>query len=372
MHDEKFLADRVKPIGPSGIRKVFDLAASMDSPIDLSIGQPDFDVPEPARQAAIRAIGAHRNGYTVTQGIPELRARIRRELAAEFDQEPEVMVTSGVSGGLLLALLATVNPGDEVVFTDPYFVSYPHLVHLVGGVPVPVPVYDDFRLHPERIAAAITPKTRLLMLNSPANPTGVVYRNEDLRAVAQLAIRHDLLVISDEIYQRLSYDRAAPSAFAEAPGRTLILRGFGKSYGMTGWRLGYAAGPPAIIAEMCKLQQYTFVCAPQPLQWGALTGMDCDMSGHVADYRTKRDLVCGLLEKAFEFVRPEGGFYVFPKAPSTFPSAAAFVEQAIRNQVLIIPGSVFSRRDTHFRISYAAPNETIRRGCEVLCRLAKS
>lgn len=371
MRGEQFLAERIKPIGVSGIRKIFDLAATMESPIDLSIGQPDFDVPEPAKQAAVDAIRGRRNGYTVTQGLPELRARIRRELAMEFECEPEVMVTSGVSGALILAMLATVNPGDEVIFPEPYFVSYPHLVTLAGGVGVPVDMHDDFRLDPDRIAAAITSKTRILLINSPANPTGVVYAEDDVRAVAELAVRHDLLIISDEIYNRLSYDRASPSPFLDAPGRTLMLRGFGKSYGMTGWRMGYAAGPPAIIAEMCKLQQYTFVCAPQPLQWGALAAMDTDVAVHRDAYRIKRDIVCDMLEGTFEFVRPSGGFYIYPQAPPSYPHATAFVEQAVRNRVLVIPGNVFSRRDTHFRISYAAPNETLKKGCEILCRLAR-
>lgn len=280
------------------------------------------------------------------------------------------MVTSGVSGGLVLALLACVNPGDEVIYPEPYFVSYPHLVGLAGGVPVPVDTYDSFRLDPNRIERAITSRTRILLINSPSNPTGVVYAEEDVRAVARLAARHDLLIISDEIYNRLSYDGRAVSPGVEAPERTLVLRGFGKSYGMTGWRMGYAAGPPAVIAEMCKLQQYTFVCAPQPAQWAGLAALDCDITHHVSDYRAKRNLVCDLLRSAFEFVRPSGGFYVFPKAPASFGDATAFVEEAVRNRVLIIPGGVFSRRDTHFRISYAAPDDVLRKGCEILCRLA--
>lgn len=370
MIGRQFIADHVKPIGSSGIRRVFDLGATLKDPVDLSIGQPDFTVPENIKEAMIRAIRANRNGYTVTRGIPELRKRIARQLKTEFNWEPDLFVTSGVSGGLLLALMACINPGDEVLICDPYFVSYKHLVRLVRGVPVVVDLYDDFHLHPERLAAAVTPKAKILLVCSPGNPTGVVYRDRDVRAMAEFARKHDLLIISDEIYCILCYDGPNPSPVRFAPERTLLLRGFGKSYAMTGLRMGYAAGPSDIITEMAKLQQYTYVCAPQPAQYGAREAMDTDMSQQVNAYRAKRDLVCQELEGAFDFVRPSGGFYVFPKTPARFPSATAFVEEAIRRNVLIIPGEVFSERDTHFRISYAAPDDKIRRGCEILRSLA--
>ena len=191
-----------------------------------------------------------------------------------------------------------------------------------------------------------------------------------MQAIAELARRHDLLIVSDEIYCLLTYDGPSPSPVRFAPERTLLLRGFGKSYGMTGLRMGYAAGPADVIAEMAKLQQYTFVCAPQPGQHGAIEAMDTDMSAQVTAYRAKRDLVCAELEGAFDFVRPSGGFYVFPKAPDRYESATAFVEEAIRRNVLIIPGEAFSERDTHFRISYAVPDDRIRQGCKVLRSLA--
>ncbi len=366
-----FVADHVKPIGSSGIRRVFELGATLEDPINLSIGQPDFPVPAAVKQAMVEAINADHNGYTVTRGIQPLRDRIASKLAEEADWTPDVFVTCGVSGGLLLALMACINPGDEVLIGDPYFVSYTHLVKLVGGVPVEVDLYDDFRLNPDRFEAAITPKTKLLLACSPGNPTGVVHKEADVKAVCQLARKHDLLIISDEIYQMLSYDGPSPSAARFAPERTLLLRGFGKSYAMTGLRMGYAAGPAEIISEMAKLQQYTFVCAPQPAQYGALAAMDTDMSDQVALYAAKRDLVCAELDGVFDFVKPAGGFYIFPKAPARFPSATAFVEEAISRNVLIIPGEVFSQRDTHFRISYAAPDDRIKQGCEILRSLAR-
>jgi aspartate aminotransferase/aminotransferase len=370
MSPRRFIADHVGRIGSSGIRRVFDLGATLKDPIDLSIGQPDFHVPEPVKRAMIRAIETDHNGYTVTRGIPQLREGILAALRTEFDWTPDVFVTSGVSGGLLLSLMACVNPGDEVLMGDPTFVSYRHLVRMVHGVPVSVSLYDDFQLHPERFARAVTPRTKAVIVSSPGNPTGVVFREADVAAMAELARTHDLLLISDEIYCCLAYDGPVPSPARFAPERTILLRGFGKSHAMTGLRIGYAAGPAEIITEMAKLQQYTYVCAPHPVQYGALTALDTGVSAHVADYRAKRDLVCRELDGPFEFVRPSGGFYVFPKSPPKFPLASAFVEEAIKRNVLIIPGDAFSNRDTHFRISYAVPNEKIIAGCAILRSLA--
>jgi len=370
MSAQEFIAERVKSIGSSGIRRVFDLGATLKDPINLSIGQPDFDVPAAAKEAMKDAVDKGCNGYTLTRGIPTLRERIARQIKDDFDWEPEVFVTSGVSGGLLLAMMACLNPGDEVLIGDPYFVSYPYLVELAGGVPVTVPLYDDFKLSSERFAEAITDRTKMILVCSPSNPTGVVYRPDEMRAISQLARKHNLLIASDEIYRVLSYGEAPSSVASFAPERTLLLGGFGKSYGMTGWRMGYAAGPSEIIGQMAKLQQYTFVCAPQPAQHATLVAMDIDMSGKVREYEQKRDLVCKELHGVFEFVVPGGGFYVFPKVPEGFSSSTSFVEQAISRNVLIIPGEAFSKRDTHFRISYAAPNDKIRQGCEILRDLA--
>lgn len=370
MTGEQFIADHVKPIGSSGIRRVFELGATLKDPVNLSIGQPDFPVPQAVRQTINDAINNGHNGYTVTRGLPALRERIARELQEEFAWKPELFVTSGLSGGLLLSLMACINPQDEVLIGDPYFVSYTHLVRLTGGVPVCVDLYDDFQLHPDRFEAAVTPRTKIIILCSPSNPTGVVYEEEGVRAIAEFARKHDLLIVSDEIYRALTYEGANPSPVSFAPERTLLLRGFSKSHAMTGLRIGYAAGPSEVIAQMAKLQQYTYVCAPHPVQYGALVAMDTEMSAHLADYRAKRDLVCAELEGTFEFVRPSGGFYVFPRVPARFSSATAFVEEAIARNVLIIPGEVFSQRDTHFRISYAVPDEKIREGCDILRSLA--
>ncbi len=367
---QRFLSDRSRSVDASGIRKVFDLAAKLENPINLSIGQPDYDVPQAVRRAAIDAIESARNGYTVTQGIAPLREKLAAEVHKEAGTELPVLVTSGVSGGILLSLMALLDPGDEVILGDPYFVIYKHAVRLVGGVPVFVDTYPDFRFDPARYEAAITKRTKLIVLATPSNPTGVVLSDEELAAAAKLAEKHDVLLCIDEIYNQLTYDGPCPVSLRHAPHRTLLLRGFGKSYGMTGWRLGYAAGPKFLIDEMTKLQQYTFVCAPSMAQYAGLAALDADITGHVADYRAKRDLVTELLAPAFDFPRPGGGFYVFAKAPERFSCAMDFVAEAIRRNVLIIPGSVFSERDTHFRVSYAADNDKLREGCRILCELA--
>jgi len=263
-----------------------------------------------------------------------------------------------------------VNPGDEVIILDPYFVSYLQLLNLVGGKPVRVDSYPDFRFSAEAVEAAITPRTKALIINSPGNPTGRMMTPTEVEQAARIAKKHDLLLISDEIYDRLCYDGPHSCPLPLAPENTVILRGFGKTYGMTGWRMGYAAGPAAIIGEMTKLHQYTYVCAPSMAQSAVLTALDTDVSHHREAYARKRDLVCSLLSPSFELVRPSGGFYVFPKAPAHFACATEFCETAAGQSVLVIPGNAFSTRDTHFRISYATSDAMIRRGCEVLCRLA--
>jgi aspartate/methionine/tyrosine aminotransferase len=371
-----YISARANAVDASGIRKVFDLAAKMKDPINLSIGLPDFDVPEIAKTAAIDAIRAGHNRYTQTQGIEPLRTRLRADLTKEIGRDVgDVLITSGVSGGLFLAILATINPSDEALFLDPYFVMYKHLLTLAGGKAVMVDSYPDFRFHADRVERAITPKSKLLILNSPSNPTGVVMSPAEVRAAVEIAQKHDLLLISDEIYEPFLYGADADGDMGGLPSpmktyeKTILLRGFSKSHAMTGWRLGYAAGPEPILSQMTKLQQYTYVCAPSPLQQAALKAMDVPMRDAVNAYRRKRDIAFETLSRKFEVVQPGGAFYIFPKAPAGI-SASDFVAKAIENNVLVIPGNVFSERDTHFRISYATTDEKLRQGCEILCSLA--
>jgi aspartate aminotransferase len=367
---KKILADRTQYIDSSGIRKVFALAETMKNPIDFSIGQPDFDVPQQIKKAAIMAIEKGLNKYSQTAGIAELLQKVAGGLESELGwQEPKVLITNGVSGGLLLAFLSLINPGDEVIIPDPYFVIYKHVVNMLGGKCVFVDCYPDFGLHSEKIIARITDKTKLIIVNSPCNPTGMVYDDAALEAVAKAAAKRDILILSDEIYRLFSYDSACPS-IAQYYEKTLLLRGFGKTYGVTGWRLGYAAAPEALaelIEQMIKIQQYTFVCAPTPFQKAAMAALDYDASAFVKAYKKKRDLVYDGLKDKFELVKPGGAFYAFVKAPSG--TATDFVAKAVAANVLVIPGNVFSEKDTHFRISYATSDEKIRRGVEILRKI---
>ena len=366
-----WLAQRTAEFDASGIRKVFDLAAKMTNPINLSIGQPDFPVPDAIKSAAIEAIQNDKNGYSVTQGIPQLREELQARVDKEYGHEDRrVLITSGTSGALVTAMLALVDPGDEVIFFDPYFVMYPALVKMVGGKCVMIDTYPDFRIDPEKVAAAITPKTKLILLNSPANPTGVVAQRDEVEALAKLAADNNIALLSDEIYREFCYDAPLVSP-TDWNDQTIVVDGFSKSYGVTGWRLGWMHGPAAVIDKITMLQQYSFVCAPHPLQWGAIAALDTDMTPQVDEYRERRNLIITGLESAGYEVAPTGGaFYVFPKVPEGGGTGTEFVTRAIENELLVIPGNIFSERDTHFRISYAATIETLQRGLEVLQKLA--
>jgi aspartate aminotransferase/aminotransferase len=364
----RWIADRMRHIQHSSIRRISDLARTLTDPVNLSIGQPHFDVPAPIKAAAKSAIDAGANGYTTTQGIPELRSKIQADVRSAYPySDREVLITSGSSGGLLLGLCCTVNPGDEVIIFDPYFVMYPPLVALAGGTPVLVDTYPDFQIDVDRVRAALTPRTKAIVVNTPANPSGVVPGRDSIRALALLARERGLLLLSDEVYRAFCYDRPFCSP-AEFNDEVLVCDGFSKAYGMTGWRLGFAHGPSRLIQEMIKLQHYSFVCAPSMVQHAGVAAWDFDVTDIVAEYHRKRDRLYEGLKERFVLVKPEGAFYMFPKAP--WGTGSEFVAEAIRNNLLIVPGNAFSRRDSHFRLSYAADDPIIERGIEILNRLA--
>lgn len=362
------IANRMSKIDASGIRRVFDLASKMKNPINLSIGQPDFDISQDVKDAGINAIQQGKNRYTPSQGTQELNSAVKNHIKKQYGYTPDAtMVTSGVSGGLFLLLMATVNPGDEVVFPDPYFVMYKHLVNLLGGKAVPVPTNNDFQLNLEELNSAINQKTKLLIINSPNNPTGAVYDEESLKQVAEIAQKNDLLVVSDEIYSTFCYDYdSCPSIAPYYQEKTLILNGFSKSDAMTGWRVGYAAGPSQIIEEMIKLQQYTYVCAPSFAQEAALSAI-ARKNEWLESYSERRNLIYkGLSEAGYSVAKPGGAFYIFPECPI---DEDKFIERAFENNLLIIPGSVFSDRQGYFRISFAADFDTLEKGIEVLKKI---
>ena len=359
----------MRHIDASGIRKAFDLARSMKDPINLSIGLPDFDVPDAAKAAAIEAIEGGFNAYTPTQGAPELRGKLQAIVDAEYGHEDrQVVVTSGSSGALLLALCCVIDPGDEVILFDPYFVMYRHIVTLAGGKSVVIDTYaDGFQIDAAKVAAAITPKTKAVLVNSPANPTGVVASRPSMKALAELCRERNVLLISDEVYRAFCYDGPFTSP-AEFNPDVLVADGFSKSHGMTGWRLGYAHGPDRLIQEMAKLQQFSYICAPSIAQKAGVAALDVDLSEQCLTYKRKRDAVVAALSDHYELIAPTGAFYAFPKSPRG--TASEFVAEAIAHNLLLIPGNVFSGRDTHFRISYAVDDRTLARGLDVLRELA--
>ena len=363
-----WISDRMHQIDASGIRRVFDLAATMENPINLSIGQPHFDTPQAVKDALCQAIQDGRNAYSQTQGIAPLLEVLNQHVADEYGHDDrKLFITSGTSGALMLALCTLIDPGDEVIVFDPWFVMYKHLTTLAGGKVVQVSTYPDFRIRPEAVEAAITDRTKVILFNSPANPTGAVASEEEVKALAEIAAKHNVALISDEIYRSFCYDGDFHSP-AKHNDQTIVIDGFSKSHSMTGLRLGYVHGPSAVIEQMMKLQQFTFVCAPHPVQWAGVTAWEMDLSGNTAEYKAKRDLMVSELSDDFEIHGGQGAFYLFMKAP--WGTGTEFVTEAIKNNLLIIPGSVFSPADTHFRLSFAAENSTLKQGAEVLRRLA--
>jgi aspartate/methionine/tyrosine aminotransferase len=365
------VAKRAAAFDSSGIRRAFDLAARLEDPINLSIGQPDFAMPEPAREAAKAAIDAGKNGYSPTQGIPPLHDALLARARAETGQPSRrLLVTSGTSGGLVLALMALVDPGDEVIVFEPAFVMYRPLVEFLGGRVVAVDTAPTFTIDVDHVAATITPRTRVILFNTPANPTGVVASAQTVAGLAALAEQHGLTIISDELYRTLCYDApfASPALHSD---RVVVLDGFSKSHAMTGWRVGWMHGPPEVIDACAMIQQYTFVCAPQPGQWGALAALECVMDLPLAECRRKRDKLVAGLADVYDFQVPGGAFYLFPRAPGG--SGKAFAERAVAEEKLIVvPGNVFGAADTHFRIAYTTDDRTLDRGIEALRRLASS
>lgn len=368
MVKKELLARRTELIDSSGIRRIFDLGANLENPVDLSIGQPDFDVPEPVKQAAKKAIDEGFNRYTVTRGLPELREAVTEKYRKRGIEVEDSIITSGTSGGILLSFACILDDGDEILIPDPYFVMYKHLANFLGGKPVFVDTYPDFRLTRERVEALVSERTKAIVLNSPCNPTGSVMSREEIEMVADIARSNDLLVISDEIYDLFQYDEE-PVSIAEMYPKTLILNGFSKFAAMTGWRVGYALGPADLIAAMAEVQQYSFVCAPSFAQKAALVALEMDVSEHIAAYRRKRDRIYEGLKDRFDLQPSGGAFYAFPATRNG--DGDSFVAEAIKNGVLVVPGSVFSEKKTHFRISFAATDETIEQGIGILNGLAE-
>ena len=363
------LSDRVMGVRPSGVRKIFDLANKVKNPVNLSIGEPDFDIPDPIKEEGIKWIRAGFNKYTPSGGIPELREKIKlhlKELGITCD---DVVITPGVTGGLLLALLVTLNPLDEVIIPDPYFVLYEYQVLLLGGKPVFIDTYPDFTLKEDALREAITERTKVILINSPNNPTGAVSSREELEMVARVAREKNILIFSDDIYNRFVYENGTDRTYLGGIyDNVLTFGGFSKTWSMTGWRLGFVAGPREIIQCMVTMQQYVFSSVNSFAQKAALTALDYNTDALIESYGKKRDLIYEGLKDKYKVVKPKGAYFIFPEAPDG--DGDAFVERALENNLFIIPGSVFSRRKTNVRVSFAASEETLVKGIEILRKMA--
>ena len=380
------LARSVEAIPPSGIRKLFDVVAQMDDVVSLGVGEPDFGTAWRVREAAIYGLERGRTSYTGNSGLLELRqavaAHLRRRHGLGYEPEGEILISVGVSEALDLAMRALLDPGDEVIVPEPCYVAYQPCVALAGGVPVAVgtTAAEGFVPSAEALRAAIGPRTRAILLNYPGNPTGAVPDEAALRAIAAVAAEHDLVVVSDEIYDRLSYD-APHVAFATLPGmrqRTLLLNGFSKTYGMTGWRVGYAAGPEPLIAAMTKIHQYTALCASRQAQEAAIEALrvpDRDVQAMVDDYDGRRRLFVGGLNRiGLPCHLPQGAFYAFPSIAQTGLSAEAFAERLLlEGRVAVVPGTAFGAGgEGHIRCSYATALSKLEEALERMERFVQT
>ena len=367
MNYDELLAPAAKAMRPSGIRKFFDLAADMPHCISLGVGEPDFKTPWSVRDAGIRSLELGRTKYTANSGLKELRGEICNYLQRRFDlhyKEENILVTVGGSEAIDLTIRAVVQPGDEVIIPEPCFVCFEPITQLPGGVPVHIATRaeDQFRLTADQLRAAITPRTKLLIFPYPNNPTGAVMSAAEMEEIAAVLRETNVLVLSDEIYSELTYGLDRPVSIASLPGmaeRTIVVNGFSKSYAMTGWRLGYAAGPAPLVKVMTKIHQSCIMSAPTTSQYAAITALrQCDDQIEMMrdEYnRRRRYVVKALNEMGLTCFEPRGAFYVFPSIQISGLTSSEFCEQLLREkEVAIIPGSAFGASgEGYARISYA-------------------
>jgi aminotransferase len=379
----RYLSKSVAGLKPSGIRKFFDIAATMKDVLSLGIGEPDFTTPDSILEAGVRSLRAGQTHYTSNSGKLELRQAIsgnlKRLYGVSYEPAEEIIATVGVSEALYLVMTALLNPGDEVIIPTPCFVSYQSGVILAGGVPVEIPsrLEDNFQLDPDQVRAAITPRTKVIFVGYPSNPTGAVATREVLKQVAEIAIEHDLILISDEIYDRLVYNFehvCIPALGEEIKKRTVLLGGLSKAYAMTGWRIGYACGPADIIKGMVRIHQYTIMSAPTIAQDAgieALTNGEKYVQEMVREYDRRRKLIVGGLNKlGLTTFEPRGAFYAFPKITASGMDDESFAEKLLLEEhVAVVPGNAFGKGGEGFvRCSYATAYEKIE---EALHRMEK-
>jgi len=367
----KSIASRISQFDSSDFRRVFELQENLDKPIDLSVGIPEELTPEHIKQAGIRAIQNDKTTYTPANGFSQLRLRIARKLIEDNKleaTEDNVTIVPGLTTGLLLVYLAILNPGDEVIINDPYYPPYTQLVSSIGGVPITIKVQSDFQLDLKSIEAAVTPKTKAIIINSPNNPTGAVYPENSLRKLAAIASKRGIFVISDEIYEHFAYFEK-PTSIGNIYENCLTLNGFSKEYAMTGWRLGYIHGPQRVIDAINELLQYMVFSSSSIAQHAALVALD-KRPQLLEKYRKKRDYVVRELEDiGYSVAGAQGAYYVFLKTPSGL-SDLEFAEKAAQNNLIIVPGRAFSFSQNHFRLSYGTDIKQLKRGLKIIKSLS--
>jgi aspartate aminotransferase/aminotransferase len=355
----------------SGIRQVFELSQKLKNPLNLSIGKPDFPIPENIKKVAQKAIQENKNDYSLTFGLPELRQAVAKKLRQKNKIKQataqNTIITSAVSGGLTVVLPTLINPGDEVILFDPYFVGYKQLILLFNGIPKIVPKNDDFSLNIQALRQAITSKTKVIIINTPENPTGHIWNKKELQQLASLAKKHNIPVIADEIYEDFIYDNHRHISLSSIYKNTITLGGFSKSHAMTGWRIGWLNAPTEIIQEIMKVQQYTFVCPPTPFQYAGLEALRTDISPFVDRYEKRAKLIYQGLQKRYSLTSPQGAFYFFIKYPY---NPQKFIQDCLAHNLLLIPGEVFSEKNTHFRLSFVAPQSDLKQAIKILNNLA--
>lgn len=362
---KNIIANGSKKVEYSGIRKIFALAGNNPQAVDLTLGQPDFAVPSIIQKEAIASIQKGFNKYAPTQGLLELRQAIAIKLQKDNSicAKPEdIIVTAGATGALLLSFFCLINPGDEIIIFDPYFVAYKQLGLLFQAKIKFIPTYPDFRLNLKFLTKAISTKTKFIIVNSPNNPTGRVYTEQELRKIAQIAEKNNLLIISDEVYEKFIYDGKHFSLGSIYP-NTLTINGFSKSVGLSGWRIGYAHGPKKIIDEMVKIQQFSFVCVPAFMQKAAVKALEIK-NKFLQQYQQKRDYVYQSLQNDYQFDKPAGAFYFFIKSPTE--NSEKFLKAMMEKNLFFLPGNIFSIQDTHFRISYACRQKNLIKAVKIL------
>ncbi len=362
----KNISKKIKNIDVSGIRKIFELAKKFKNPVKLNIGLPDFPVKKSILDAASNAMNKGLNEYTSSRGLDELREKIAQNISKtqglKYAKE-NILITAAATGALSIAITTLTDPGDEIIVMDPSFVVYEPLILQNNGIPIIVPIGDDLHLDLEKIKNAITKKTKAIIINTPNNPTGIVYREEELKKIAEIAEKNDIILISDEVYKDFVYNGKEHVSVAKFYKNTFITDSFSKNYALTGWRIGHLAGPVELINQAMKVEQFNYVCPPTPLQYACIEAMDWDISENIKKYEKRADYFYNSLKDKYDISKPEGAFYLYIKYPY---KSEKFIKDCLDKSLLVVPGEAFSKKNDYFRVSFATSDSDLKKSIEIL------